>query len=56
MVFSQEASGKKVPRYHERPILPLQRMSNWKLVTDFMKELGINIRGIEAEGMIKIIF
>lgn len=46
-----EASGKKVPRYHECAILPLQRMSNWKLVTDFMKELGINVRGIEAEDL-----
>ena len=54
MVYPQEASGKKVPRYHDRPILSLQRMSNWKLVTDFMKELGINVRGIEPEGTIKL--
>ena len=55
MVILQEASGKKVPRYHEWPILPLQKMSNWKLVTDFMKELGINVRGIEPEGTIQIV-
>lgn len=29
-------------------------MSNWKLVTDFMKQLGINVRGIEPEGMYDI--
>ena len=29
-------------------------MSNWKLVTDFMKQLGINVRGIEAEGITKL--
>ena len=41
-----------MPRYHQWPILPLQRMSNWKLVTDFMKQLGINVKGIEPEGML----
>lgn len=47
----QHASKKKPPKFNPNPKLPLHRQDNWKMAHEYMKELEINVRGIEPAGM-----
>ena len=46
----QHASNTKPPKFNPKPKLPLHRQDNWKMAHEYMKMLGINIRGIEPAG------
>ena len=50
----QHASNTKPPKFNPNPKLPLHRQDNWKMAHEYMKTLGINVRGIEPAGMITI--
>jgi len=47
----QHASGKKSPKYNHHPKVKLHRQDNWKVAHEFMKTLGVNVKGIEPAGM-----
>ena len=50
----QHASGKKPPKYNPRPKVKLHRQDNWKMAHEFMKTLGVNVKGIEPAGTINM--
>ena len=50
IVLLQYASGEKPPKFNPRPKVRLHRLDNWKTAHDFMKSVGINVKGIEPAG------
>lgn len=46
----QNASGKKAPRFKLAPKLKLHKQDNWRVAFEFMKQIGIVVKGIEPSG------